>query len=129
MWDWPRFLSVRERVDIRLWRLIHFTDGLLAHALKPHEAWRTRRNRIIRRAAAFFSQHESIITNRLHGTLLALICNRPVTIGDTGYGKLTAYYDSWLKDCNLVTKDTLTFRIPWSPELRSFEPKSKLVLS
>jgi pyruvyl transferase EpsO len=110
MLDWPQHLTAAERAMIgradtayRRAANVHRQKGdpvaWLRQRLRRRyddAIWFRNRDRITRRAADLFLGSERVVTNRLHGLILAMICNRPVTIRETGYGKLSAYYETWL---------------------------------
>ncbi len=96
--DWPQFLTPSEKATIRRGKRLAKYGREIA-GFQPHLwLWRRDRNRILRRAMRLVQAHERIVTNRLHGVIFALLAGRKVVIGDTGYGKLTAYYENWLQD-------------------------------
>jgi pyruvyl transferase EpsO len=47
------------------------------------------------RAAHVLRRFDHVVTDRLHGAILARLAGRPVTLVDNSYGKLSAYYDAW----------------------------------
>lgn len=98
VWNWPQYLTEREKQQIALARRLHRWDRKYFHSRLPLGFWRTRRDAILERALAFFAAHETIHTNRLHGGLFGLLCNKPVVLYDTGYGKLKGYYSTWFTD-------------------------------
>ncbi len=75
-------------------RLIRF-DNAVALPFDPIWAWYPGRNRLIRKAVAHFGAASAVMTNRLHGMLLALMMGVPVQVRDNSYGKLTSYITSW----------------------------------
>jgi len=44
-----------------------------------------------------------VITDRLHGHILALLLGIPHVILDNTYGKLRSFYETWTKGCDLAT--------------------------
>lgn len=70
-----------------------------------HRVWYPVRDFALRRGIRYFSQYETIYTDRLHAMLLGLMLRRRVRAFDNSYGKLSSYYDCWLKgtqDLSLV---------------------------
>lgn len=63
-----------------------------------HRLWYWHRDKMICDGIDLFSRHESVRTNRLHAMLLGLLLGKNVVAWDNSYGKLSAYYDSWLSD-------------------------------
>jgi pyruvyl transferase EpsO len=39
-----------------------------------------------------------VVTDRLHGAIVARLAGRRVTLLDNSYGKLAAYHDAWWHD-------------------------------
>ena len=72
--------------------------GRYARPVDAHGLWYWHRNRLVRDGVDLFSQYETIVTNRLHGVLLGLLLGKEVRAWDNSYGKLSAYYESWLLD-------------------------------
>lgn len=77
--------------------------GRYARPLDAHGLWYWHRNRLVRDGVNLFSRHETIVTNRLHGVLLGLLLGKEVRAWDNSYGKLSAYYESWLSDIPCLT--------------------------
>ena len=63
-----------------------------------HGLWYWHRDKMIHDGIDLFSRYDGIVTNRLHAMLLGLLLDRNVSAWDNNYGKLSAYYDSWLHD-------------------------------
>jgi exopolysaccharide biosynthesis predicted pyruvyltransferase EpsI len=55
----------------------------------------------LRRGVALLSQAQHLITDRLHGHILALLMGLSHEIRDNSYGKLSAYASSWNTDVTL----------------------------
>ena len=49
------------------------------------------------------SAYEKIYTTRLHAMILGCMLGRDIRLIDNKFGKLSAYYDTWLSDCDNVT--------------------------
>lgn len=96
VWNWPEYLSEREKSRIKFARKLHRWDGKRVHSRLPWRVWQRSRDAILTRALHFFAGHERIHTNRLHGGIFGLLCDRDVVFYDTGYGKLAGYYETWL---------------------------------
>tara|TARA_B100002052_G_scaffold252261_1_gene240761 strand:+ start:6269 stop:7246 length:978 start_codon:yes stop_codon:yes gene_type:complete len=103
VWNWPEYLLAEEWRWIEAAKKRHRRDARRWHTRGPLRYWRPRRDRILTRALAYFAAYECIHTNRLHGSLIGLLCNRRVVMYDTAYGKLAGYYHTWLADDNAVT--------------------------
>ena len=61
--------------------------------------WYSARDTMIRDAVTYFSNCDTVCTNRLHAMLLALLLGRDVNAFDNSYGKLSRYIDAWLSAC------------------------------
>lgn len=46
----------------------------------------------------FFSQYDTIYTTRLHGLILGILMGKDMKVLDNSYGKLSGFYQQWLKD-------------------------------
>jgi len=101
--DWPQFLTPWEAAAIRRFQQIHAWDARIGHTFLPHAAWRIFREKLLRRAAALFLNSSDVVTNRLHGLIFSIITRRDVSIIESGYGKVSAYYDTFLKDVGSVS--------------------------
>jgi pyruvyl transferase EpsO len=78
---------------------VHVLDKLLGGAVFPCATlWNWEAGRLMSKAVKLFSQHEQIITNRLHAMILAALMGKRATIYDNSYGKVSGYFDLWLKD-------------------------------
>lgn len=51
----------------------------------------------------FVSQYKHIYTTRLHGAILSVLLNKPVTLFDNSYGKNSSFYEAWLKGIDDIT--------------------------
>lgn len=105
--DWPDFLTTSEYYTIRAAKFaLRAEKNIGRHWPGAHTAWTAWRDRLLARAARTFAESDCVVTNRLHGTIFGLICGKPVEIIDTGYGKLSSYYESWLESHDAVTLRT-----------------------
>lgn len=55
-----------------------------------------------RRGVEFVSQYKAVYTTRLHVMILSVLLEKPVQFIDNSYGKLSSFYDTWLKNCRGV---------------------------
>lgn len=95
-WDHGTF-SVSRRM---LHRFIANTVkgvGRCGPPIDLHRLWYWHRDKMIGDGISLFARHKTVATNRLHGMLLGILLGRSVLAWDNGYGKLSAYYDSWLR--------------------------------
>ncbi|HEY6180655.1 MAG TPA: polysaccharide pyruvyl transferase family protein [Terriglobales bacterium] len=72
--------------------------GRYGPSIDLHRLWYWHRDKMVADGVSLFSRYETIVTNRLHAMLLGLLLHRKVSAWDNSYGKLSAYYESWLRD-------------------------------
>ena len=94
-WDLGIFGPQRRMIH---YALSNFVKGIGRYGppLDYHSLWYWHRDRLIQDGVNAFSRYEGVVTNRLHGMILALLLHRPVIAFDNNYGKLSTYYESWL---------------------------------
>ena len=104
--DWPMLLGDRER------HIESFRRGMQAmHKLGMGRAgnkmlsgmWMDYSNGLLRKAISLFSSYENIITDRLHGHILACLMDKTNTVLDNTYGKNSAYVEAWTINSPLVS--------------------------
>jgi pyruvyl transferase EpsO len=104
--DWPDLIGRRESAISLADKLIKYSailgrgrasNGLI---LGP---WLRYSNRIVGEAIELFASHERIITDRLHGHILACLMDKPNVSLDNNYGKNSSYVAAWTKSSPLVT--------------------------
>lgn len=104
--DWPELVGTRERHVDRFRRAMRFlcraglgwsADRILSNA------WMAYSGMLIADAIDLFAPHERIVTDRLHGHILACLMNKPSTVLDNFYGKNSSYVNAWTADSALVT--------------------------
>lgn len=103
--DWPQFVGERER-RIELFRRAYggffrrgmgrVTNRLLARM------WIAYSGRLVADAAQLFARHKTIVTDRLHGHILACLLNRKNVVLDNSYGKNSRYVQAWTQPSELV---------------------------
>ena len=64
--------------------------------------WYPIRDLIVLDGIRAVSKHPSVVTDRLHAMLLALLLGRNVTAVDNSYGKLSGYVDIWLRNVPML---------------------------
>lgn len=69
--------------------------------------WTAFSGRLIDDAVRLFSAHERIVTDRLHGHILACLMNKPNIVLDNSYGKNSRYVSAWTADSALVSLETV----------------------
>lgn len=57
----------------------------------------------IKEGVKFVSEYKMVYSTRLHVAILRLLLGMPVKMMDNSYGKNLNFYDTWLKDSNLVS--------------------------
>lgn len=97
-YDWDDVLKMTDFADgmyqtfkfyKRLWRFhLSFIDPKL-------NLWREKSWRLVLTGAQLFSTSETIVTDRLHGMILAALLNRNVSILDNSYHKVSNYKNMW----------------------------------
>lgn len=59
---------------------------------------------LVRQGIRFISFYKTIYTTRLHVMILSILLEKQVFFLDNSYGKNQAFYDTWLKDLDMVSK-------------------------
>lgn len=57
----------------------------------------------IKEGVKFVSEYKMVYSTRLHVAILRLLLGLPVKMMDNSYGKNLNFYNTWLKDCDLVS--------------------------
>ena len=63
-------------------------------------------NRQLERGIRFINSYDQIYSTRLHGAILSVLLEKPISLLDNSYGKNSAFYNCWLKDieqCKLIS--------------------------
>ncbi len=104
--DWPVVVGDNER------RIDHFRRamrgmnrlglGWVGNKLLSAR-WAVFSGRLIDDAVRLFSAHDRIVTDRLHGHILACLMNKPSIVLDNSYGKNSRYVGAWTADSALVS--------------------------
>lgn len=103
--DWPQFVGERER-RIELFRRAYgafFRRGMGRWAnrvLSP--MWINYSGNLIADATRLFARHRLIVTDRLHGHILACLLDRNSIVLDNSYGKNSRYVQAWTRPSELV---------------------------
>jgi pyruvyl transferase EpsO len=63
-----------------------------------HERWASLATTLLCDAVSIARQASRVVTDRLHGAIVARIAGRPITLLDNSYGKLAAYHETWWRD-------------------------------
>jgi pyruvyl transferase EpsO len=99
--DWPDIITALDTLQFRVLRKSMHAN-LDRSRRMPAWLWYRLRDRVVRRAQSLFSRHEVIITDRLHGLILASLLSKRILFQDNTYGKLSRYVDAWLADSPLI---------------------------
>jgi pyruvyl transferase EpsO len=62
------------------------------------------RRLIVKQSVHFLSPYKQVYTTRLHGLILSVLLGKKVYFLDNNYKKLSAFYDTWLTDCEGVER-------------------------
>ena len=65
--------------------------------------WANYSGRLIESAVTLFSAHDRIVTDRLHGHILACLMDKPNIVLDNSYGKNSGYVGAWTAASELVS--------------------------
>lgn len=106
--DWPELVGNRDKV-FRLYylamRLFYRTGfGILGNRIFA-KLWPQYASTLIQDAAELFGRHEYIVTDRLHGHILACLMSKPHTVLDNSYGKNSGYSKVWTGRSDIVTTE------------------------
>ncbi len=97
--DWKDCIRGFDEALFNFGLQYHRVDARLAGSLlKSSCLWNYVSQRLLASAAGVYANHETVITNRLHGMIFAALTGTKCIAFDNSYGKLSSYYDLWLKD-------------------------------
>jgi pyruvyl transferase EpsO len=99
--DWPALLPGFYRT-LALATLLMPAAPRAARA-RLHAWWLDVARASLLRAVEAVRRADHVVTDRLHGAIVARLAGRPVTLVDNSYGKLSAYYDAWWSDDPRIT--------------------------
>ncbi|HEY8117844.1 MAG TPA: polysaccharide pyruvyl transferase family protein [Methylophilaceae bacterium] len=106
MTDWPQLVGQREWHIDRFRRAMHVMHklgmGWLGNRLLA-DLWAGYANKLVSNAIRLFSSYELIVTDRLHGHILACLMDKPSIVLDNSYGKNSRYVSAWTLDSDLVS--------------------------
>ncbi|HAT30961.1 MAG TPA: exopolysaccharide biosynthesis protein [Janthinobacterium sp.] len=104
--DWFELVGAEKILISLVWRLEYrfkrYKWDRLAKAIGPM-FWIPISHRFSRKAVHLFSQYETIVTDRLHGHILACLMSKPNIVIDNSYGKNSTYMNEWTIRSELVT--------------------------
>lgn len=105
--DWPHVVGDSERnIDNfrRGMRAMHKAGLSNVGNRLMAESWALYSAKLINNAIRLFARHEHIITDRLHGHILACLMDKPNTVIDNSYGKNSTYVNAWTAHSKLVSQ-------------------------
>lgn len=104
--DWPEFVGTREYTIARFRRVIDAMArrrmGRLANRIIS-PLWVRYSHGLMMDAARMFGCHEQVISDRLHGHILACVMGIRNIVLDNNYGKNSRYAQTWTARSELVT--------------------------
>lgn len=102
------YMMLSENYDVSDWPFYEEKDEQMEHleALIKEEKWseadeyavKVYMPQRVRTGVELISRYDKVISNRLHGAILAALLGKEVYIVDNSYGKNSQYYNAWLKD-------------------------------
>jgi pyruvyl transferase EpsO len=97
--DERKLITVFEKLE---WRLKHYgMPGALTALSKWF--WVPVCRRFMNKAVDLFADHESVVTDRLHGHILACLMDKKHIVIDNSYGKNSSYMNQWTIESPLTT--------------------------
>lgn len=101
--DWPTLTyNIGPYIPYKVWRklemmvgrgsksyVIKMEDLFWQHILHPYN---------VKRGVDFLNQYDAIYTTRLHAAILGYLLGKRIYIFDSKDGKISALYETWLKD-------------------------------
>lgn len=105
--DWPCFEHKIKSSNIlntafdRIYRYLPFVRFVLRERWKQY-ANNSFRLLMLRDGVSFISPYKEIVSERLHGCILAILLDKEVTVVDNSYGKNKSFFETWLKDFEQV---------------------------
>jgi len=103
--DWPIVVGERER-NIDFFRRAMRSTYRLGIGWNSNKLlsrrWAAYSGKLIDDAIKLFSLHNHIVTDRLHGHILACLMNKSSTVLDNSYGKNSSYVSAWTANSELV---------------------------
>jgi len=103
--DWQELLSKKDMVFVRQIKIAVEKASTGETLGIVTQLWMTFKEILVGRAASYFAGFDRVVTNRLHGHLLACLMGRKTTLMDNAYFKNAAYHQTWTKyvdDCEFV---------------------------
>ena len=101
--DWPCFEKKMTRSALvntiydRVFRYLPFIRNIIRESWKRY-AYEKFRLLMIRDGVQFLSPYNTIVSERLHGCILAILLNKEVVVVNNSYGKNMNFYNAWLNE-------------------------------
>ena len=106
--DWNTMFVKRNKLIVNAYRASR-AAGLIGlnSLLGPlvTDIWIKAAHNLTNSAIKLYSAHEKIVTDRLHGHILACLLDKPHQVIDNSYGKNSRYMQSWTAASPLVTSN------------------------
>ena len=103
--DWPKLVGHRE-ILIDLFRKVVNRSGKLHMGRIANKilmpVWISYSKYLCNEAAELFAEHQEIVSDRLHGHILAFVMSLPCTVLDNSYKKNSRYVAAWTAKSELV---------------------------
>lgn len=103
--DWIDLIGGESRLIDLVWKLEyqfqHRKWDRLRRKLGPM-VWVPISNRFSAKAISLFSRYDHIVTDRLHGHILACLMDKKNTVIDNSYGKNSTYINEWTRASDMV---------------------------
>nr|MBA5586884.1 polysaccharide pyruvyl transferase family protein [Anaerobacillus isosaccharinicus]QOY38683.1 polysaccharide pyruvyl transferase family protein [Anaerobacillus isosaccharinicus] len=93
--DWGSMLTLTEKALIKIIAAFGKLDKLLNNVLPIAAIWKKYSDYLISKSFKVFSEHEKIVTSRLHGHIMACLLNKENLLLDNSYGKNSEYFKAW----------------------------------
>lgn len=107
--DWPTFegFDITSKFLMRTTKFFNIVDKFIGTKISKmfiDYYWlKRRKNKIINTGINFIKDYNTIYTTRLHIGILGLLMNKNVIFLDNNYGKLSNFYNTWLKDIKIAS--------------------------
>ncbi|PMC38585.1 exopolysaccharide biosynthesis protein [Bacillus sp. UMB0899] len=96
--DWINLLTTKDKKVVQEIREEYKRLGVSDAA-----SWIKFSDYLIDKAISLFSNHQEVITTRLHGHILACLLNKRNTFYNNSYGKNVEYYNAWTHTVQYTT--------------------------
>lgn len=107
--DWPTIENNSNTFYIiyKMWglaRRLEYFPGIsnILYSISDIYASKFVKNNLVKQACKFLSPYGSVVTTRLHAMILSVLLHKNVEYIDNTTGKLSAFADTWLKECENI---------------------------